>query len=145
RLDRDRRLQHVPRRLQGLPHELCLRPVLPHRRRRPRADPRLHVDPAAPRGARGVSVTLDRPATLTMRSASRHRLWRGVAQVATYLGLAAALVFFLGPFFWIVTTSLKGNEDFFAYPPVWIPSDPSLSTTPGCSRARAGSATSATA
>ena len=73
-----------------------------------------------------MSVTLDRPATLTMRSAARHRLWRGVAQVATYLGLAAALVFFLGPFFWIVTTSLKGNEDFFAYPPVWIPSDPSL-------------------
>ena len=28
------------------------------------------------------------------------------------LGLAAALLFFLGPFFWIVTTSLKGNEDF---------------------------------
>src|SRR4030095_5294370 len=38
----------------------------------------------------------------------------------------AALVFFLGPFFWIVTTSLKGNEDFFAFPPVWIPVEPSL-------------------
>src|SRR5439155_1265618 len=37
-----------------------------------------------------------------------------------------ALVFFLGPFFWILTTSLKGNEDFFAFPPVWVPSDPSL-------------------
>ena len=35
-------------------------------------------------------------------------------------------MFFLGPFFWIVTTSLKGNNDFFAFPPVWIPSDPSL-------------------
>src|SRR5262245_53464025 len=33
---------------------------------------------------------------------------------------------FLGPFFWIVTTSLKGNEDFFAFPPVWIPAEPSL-------------------
>ena len=32
----------------------------------------------------------------------------------------------MGPFFWIVTTSLKGNEDFFAYPPVWLPPDPSL-------------------
>ncbi len=40
--------------------------------------------------------------------------------------VALALVFFLGPFFWIVTTSLKGNEDFFAFPPVWIPADPSL-------------------
>src|SRR2546428_1734162 len=27
--------------------------------------------------------------------------------------------------FWIVTTSLKGNEDFFTFPPVWIPPDPS--------------------
>ena len=54
----------------------------------------------------------------------RSGAWIGHALV--YLGLAAALVFFLGPFFWIVTTSLKGNEDFFAYPPVWIPSPPSL-------------------
>jgi len=44
----------------------------------------------------------------------------------TYLGLAVALVFFLGPFFWIVTTSLKGNDDFFSFPPKWIPEHPSL-------------------
>jgi len=44
----------------------------------------------------------------------------------TYAGLAVALVFFLGPFFWILTTSLKGNEDFFTFPPVWIPAEPSL-------------------
>src|SRR5258705_5860344 len=35
-------------------------------------------------------------------------------------------MFFLGPFFWILTTSLKGNEDFFAFPPVWIPAELSL-------------------
>jgi multiple sugar transport system permease protein len=57
----------------------------------------------------------------------RHRAQRWVGDVLTYLGLAVALVFFLGPFFWILTTSLKGNEDFFAYPPVWIPAEPSLS------------------
>jgi ABC-type glycerol-3-phosphate transport system permease component len=57
---------------------------------------------------------------------NRHRLLDVVASALTYLGLAAALVFFLGPFFWIVTTSLKGNEDFFSFPPVWIPSEPSL-------------------
>ena len=56
----------------------------------------------------------------------RHRVRRWLAGGLTYLGVVAALVFFLGPFFWILTTSLKGNEDFFAYPPVWIPSDPSL-------------------
>jgi multiple sugar transport system permease protein len=64
--------------------------------------------------------------------APRHRLSRYRLQAAavaglTYLGIAVALVFFLGPFFWIVTTSLKGNEDFFTFPPVWIPSEPSLS------------------
>src|SRR5439155_39117 len=36
------------------------------------------------------------------------------------------LIFVLGPFFWIVTTSLKGNEDYFSFPPAWIPSSPSL-------------------
>jgi len=59
-------------------------------------------------------------------TARRHRARRLVAEVLTYVGLAAALVFFLGPFFWILTTSLKGNEDYFAFPPVWIPPEPSL-------------------
>jgi multiple sugar transport system permease protein len=56
----------------------------------------------------------------------RHSLRRGIGSALNWLGVLAALVFFLAPFFWIVTTSLKGNEDFFAYPPVWIPPDPSL-------------------
>ena len=59
-------------------------------------------------------------------SARRHRTKRLVGEVLTYAGLAAALVFFLAPFFWILTTSLKGNEDYFAFPPVWIPPEPSL-------------------
>ena len=63
---------------------------------------------------------------VTVRRVKRYRVRRVVGHAFVYLGLAAALVFFLGPFFWIVTTSLKGNEDFFAYPPVWIPSPPSL-------------------
>ena len=73
-----------------------------------------------------MSIAVSRPGVATARSARHYRIGRGLAQALTYLGLAAALVFFLGPFFWILTTSLKGNEDFFAYPPVWIPSDPSL-------------------
>jgi multiple sugar transport system permease protein len=63
---------------------------------------------------------------VTVRRVKRYRIRRVVGHAFVYLGLATALVFFLGPFFWIVTTSLKGNEDFFAYPPVWIPSPPSL-------------------
>ncbi len=66
------------------------------------------------------------PVRAAARSARRHRALRRTASVLTYLGLAVALVFFLGPFFWIVTTSLKGNEDFFAFPPVWVPAEPSL-------------------
>ena len=65
-------------------------------------------------------------AVVTARRLNRPRVQRWLGQALTYVGLAVALVFFLGPFFWIVTTSLKGNEDFFAYPPVWVPSEPSL-------------------
>ena len=57
---------------------------------------------------------------------NRYRVARWVADGLTYLGIAACLVFFLGPFFWIVTTSLKGREDFFSFPPVWIPAEPAL-------------------
>ena len=67
-----------------------------------------------------MAIALERPTVVTRR-VRRYRLLRGLGHVLVYLGLAAALVFFLGPFFWIVTTSLKGNEDFFAFPPVWIP------------------------
>src|SRR5256712_11260876 len=72
-----------------------------------------------------MAIALDGVGVAT-GGAKRHRLWRRVGHALTYLGLFAALAFFLGPFFWIVTTSLKGNEDFFAFPPVWIPAEPSL-------------------
>ena len=74
-----------------------------------------------------MAIAIERSGiTRAARHVKRYRARRFIGQTLTYLGLAAALVFFLGPFFWIVTTSLKGNEDFFAYPPVWIPSPPSL-------------------
>ncbi len=73
-----------------------------------------------------MSVIVAEQARVAARRVSRHRVQGWLAQALTYLGLFAALVFFLGPFFWIVTTSLKGNEDFFASPPVWIPAEPSL-------------------
>jgi multiple sugar transport system permease protein len=60
------------------------------------------------------------------RTARAHRTRRLLGQALTWVALGTALVFFLGPFFWILTTSLKGNEDYFAYPPVWIPAEPSL-------------------
>lgn len=72
---------------------------------------------------RAITATAPR---VSVQRANRYRVQRWAGHALTYLGLAAALVFFLGPFFWIVTTSLKGNEDFFAYPPVWFPPEPSL-------------------
>jgi multiple sugar transport system permease protein len=72
-----------------------------------------------------MAITIARPRVAVPR-ARRYRLRRWLGHGLTYLGLLVVLVFFLGPFFWILTTSLKGNEDFFAFPPVWIPLEPSL-------------------
>ena len=72
-----------------------------------------------------MAIAIERSGVATRR-VKHYRARRFIGHALTYVGLAAALTFFLGPFFWIVTTSLKGNEDFFAYPPVWIPSPPSL-------------------
>jgi multiple sugar transport system permease protein len=73
-----------------------------------------------------MSVAVRETALAGARRTTWYRAQRWVAGGLTYLGLAAALVFFLGPFFWILTTSLKGNEDYFTFPPVWIPEHPSL-------------------
>jgi multiple sugar transport system permease protein len=72
-----------------------------------------------------MAIALDRPRAVS-RSARALRVRRWVGRALTWLALVAALTFFLGPFFWIVTTSIKGNEDYFAYPPVWVPADASL-------------------
>jgi multiple sugar transport system permease protein len=73
-----------------------------------------------------MSVAVREAGLARARRTARYRAERWVADGLTYLSLAAALVFFLGPFFWILTTSLKGNEDYFTFPPVWIPEHPSL-------------------
>ena len=72
-----------------------------------------------------MAIALDRPRTMS-RSARAVRIRRWVGLVLTWATLIAALIFFLGPFFWILTTSIKANEDYFAYPPVWVPADASL-------------------
>lgn len=61
-----------------------------------------------------------------MTQLSTYRLRRNTGTLLTYIGIAAALIFFLFPFVWILSTSLKGNEDYFTFPPVWFPSEPSL-------------------
>ena len=61
-----------------------------------------------------------------MNTFSKYKLQHQIGMVLTYAGLVVALIFFLFPFVWILTTSLKGNEDYFTFPPVWIPTEPSL-------------------
>lgn len=72
-----------------------------------------------------MAIALDRPRAMS-RSARALRIRRWTGTALTWATLLGALIFFLGPFFWILTTSLKGNEDYFAYPPVWVPADASL-------------------
>jgi multiple sugar transport system permease protein len=72
-----------------------------------------------------MAIALDRPRAV-IRSARVLRLRRSAGTALTWITLLGALVFFLGPFFWILTTSVKANEDYFAYPPVWVPADASL-------------------
>jgi multiple sugar transport system permease protein len=61
-----------------------------------------------------------------MKSAAHYRLRRRLGVVLSYVGVLVALAFFLMPFLWILSTSLKGNEDYFTFPPVWFPAEPSL-------------------
>jgi multiple sugar transport system permease protein len=72
-----------------------------------------------------MAIALDRP-RVAARSARLLRLRRWIGLALTWATIIAALIFFLGPFFWILTTSVKANEDYFAYPPVWVPADASL-------------------
>ena len=48
----------------------------------------------------------------------RPKAW-GVA--GRYAFLAAVCLVFLAPFFWMVSTSLKADQQIFTFPPVWWP------------------------
>ena len=55
------------------------------------------------------------------------KLRRSLGLALTYLVLAVVLFFVLFPIAWTVSTSFKGEDEYFARPPVWIPSEPTLS------------------
>ena len=40
-----------------------------------------------------------------------------------YLGLAMAMLFAFFPIYWMFITSIKPNEDVFAFPPTFIPTN----------------------
>jgi multiple sugar transport system permease protein len=43
---------------------------------------------------------------------------------ATYLVMTGLALIFMIPIIWMLATSLKTRSEIFAYPPVWVPSDP---------------------
>jgi multiple sugar transport system permease protein len=48
---------------------------------------------------------------------------RSVRKAFIHAVLIVAGAFFLSPFLWMVSTSLKANSELFQWPPVWIPRD----------------------
>jgi multiple sugar transport system permease protein len=50
-------------------------------------------------------------------------IWKGITYILILLGAAIVLV----PFAWMISTSLKGQERLFVYPPEWIPRPPRFS------------------
>ena len=51
---------------------------------------------------------------------------RAFIEGATYLLLMAIGVAMAGPFVWMVLSAFKPDEELFAYPPVWIPTRPTV-------------------
>lgn len=46
--------------------------------------------------------------------------------VLRYIALSLVLAFFFFPLFWLATLAFKTPNEYFASPPVWLPSDPSF-------------------
>lgn len=51
---------------------------------------------------------------------------RVLKKVFLYMFLIIIAVFFTFPLFWMLSTSFKGPENLFSYPPQWIPKNPTL-------------------
>lgn len=72
-------------------------------------------------------ATMERaqPATLVAPRVARQRPVDNVAvRVVTYVLIGAGAALVLIPFFWMISTSLKGQERLFVYPPEWLPNPP---------------------
>jgi ABC-type glycerol-3-phosphate transport system permease component len=52
---------------------------------------------------------------------TRTQLGRSILRWVLFLALVAGSILMIGPFLWMVSTSLKADGDVFVYPPVWIP------------------------
>jgi multiple sugar transport system permease protein len=70
-----------------------------------------------------TSQQAQRPSTTT---SSRPRIRRNevnnfIRALLTHAALIPAAIVFLVPFLWMLSTSLKSDEQIYVYPPIWIP------------------------
>jgi len=63
---------------------------------------------------------------------------RRLADLLVHGVLLGLLIIFMGPFFWLVTTSLKPNALMFRMPPAWLPYPGSFAQYEEAARASAG-------
>lgn len=63
------------------------------------------------------------PQTVPVRRSwlTRKRVRNTIRSVLTHAALIPAAVFFLLPFLWMLSTSLKTDAQLFVFPPIWIP------------------------
>lgn len=62
------------------------------------------------------------PQPLPKRGKTLHALRRhALRTVSAYVLLTAVAILMATPFIWMLLSSVKPNEELFAYPPVWIP------------------------
>lgn len=52
---------------------------------------------------------------------TRKKIMRVGRELMTHIALLPAAFIFMLPFLWVISTSLKPDEQLYAYPPIWIP------------------------
>ncbi len=55
------------------------------------------------------------------RHSTRYQALRGVTEIAKYAALLFFSVFFILPWVWMISTSLKNPQELVVWPPIWIP------------------------
>ena len=68
-----------------------------------------------------MAVTLKTTAMRVGERARRRHRWRFLGPLLRHGALVALSVVFLLPWFWMISTSLKGMHEIMVFPPVWIP------------------------
>ncbi len=65
--------------------------------------------------------TVSKPSAQQQTAIRSLRRRRRIGAIATHAALIALSFVFILPFLWLLSTSLKPDDQIFAFPPVWIP------------------------